>query len=92
MDSKKSHKFFLPSSQYSIKELLQNDFYAGPYSVLLIFLKLSSSCLNLPHLGATAEVTVMLSQTASPRQLGDHGQGCGDPAERKCIKKSQPRK
>lgn len=37
------------------------------------FFKASSACRKLPHHGVTVEVTAMLSQAASPEQLGGVG-------------------
>lgn len=39
------------------------------------FFKASSACRKLPHHGVTVEVTAMLSQAASPEQLGGVGGG-----------------
>lgn len=41
-----------------------------PALTLYYFFKLSGAHLKLPHLCLTVEVTEMLSQTTSPRQLG----------------------
>lgn len=42
------------------------------------FFKASSACRKLPHHGVTVEVTAMLSQAASPEQLGGVGGGGGE--------------
>lgn len=64
----KLHIHLSVSSQTSHNELLWSDSHNAPFRLLLS--QHSSACLKQPHLGVTAEVTVMLSRTKSSGQLG----------------------